>query len=234
MHSYGVSFMMGTGGVWIAWLINQHQDFPQCSLNLESEFAGVELENGIGAFHYGNYRMTRRLFPNDSESESDSDFISKMTNNLDSEDSAANPTFTKYSFKIRPDHGAGNCNKKLHRDIENFPKNVTFIILNSEVAKYNKFFIKRREYLDMHREKYDILKENALARQIRRYNLNVRRFYKTCIRYDIPCEVFDAGKLTFGDVAEYHRLCEYLKQPPLPNYLELVDKSIQDVWHKFM
>lgn len=234
MHSYGVSFMMGTGGVWVAWLINQHHDFPQCRLSLESEFSGVQLENGIGAFHYGNYRMSRRLFPNDSGWESDSDFISKITDNLDSEYCAVNPTFTKYSFKIRPDHGAGVCNKKLHRDIENFPKNVTFIILNSKVVEFNKFFIKRREYLDMHRGKYDLLKENSISRQIERYNLNVQRFYKTCIRYDVPCEIFDAGKLTFGDVAEYHRLCEYLKQPPLPNYLDLVDKSIQDIWHKFM
>lgn len=215
-----VSYATGAGGTWISWLINQHNNFPKILLEEDNAFYDKTSSDQIGTFHFGV--AGRR--PLDLESSEDflNIFLQKNP------DAVSN--FTKYSYKPSPHAPASIMDYLESKNTHIFNNNTSLVIVG--MFSNTDVFVKRNDYINSLFDIYNLHKTGK--DYINHNNQCCVKLLDICNEQDIQAEIFDAGKLLFGDVTEYHKLCNYINEPPLDAYPAHVASAIKIVWNKFL
>lgn len=219
LQDYPVTYPTGAGGTWVSWLINQHDNFPKIRLEEDSEF--YNKKSDMGTFHFG-IAARRRL----DSGQSSQQFLQQFIDHNPDYDSQ----FTKYSYKPSPHAPSSVLDYIDQTDNHIFHTNTKLVILGvfTNVA----VFKTRNDYINSLHNIYAPF-GNSSDQYINGNNQDCHSLLTTCDNIGIAAAIFDAGKLLFGDTQEYHRLCDYVDEQPLPDYADHVAHAVKKVWDKF-
>jgi len=221
INEYVISYATGSGGTWISWLINQHTNFPKIRLEEDDKFYDKISSDDIGTFHFG-IAARRPLYDNLTSTDFFNLFLQKNPEAVDN--------FTKYSYKPSPHAPASLVEYFNNTDNHIFDHNSSIIIIG--IFSNTDVFISRNSYINSLFELYP--RDKSGADYIKHNNEYCHMLHEVCNKQGLKSKIFDAGKLLFGDIHEYHRLCRYINEPPLCNYTDHVNTAIEIIWKKFM
>lgn len=221
VKEYIVSYPTGAGGTWISWLINQHNNFPKIQLEDDDQFYDKTAGDAIGAFHFA-IAARRKLFSNQTAAEFLYQFLEQNPQ--------CDRNFTKYSYKPSP-HAPSSVLEYVKQTPNHiFHNNTSVIIVGTWSCQ--ELFKSRNDYINGLHNIYGAF-ANSRDQYITGHNEDCDALHTICNDHGIKSMTFDAGRLLFGDLEEYHKLCQYIGEPPLEQYQSFVDTAVNKVWKKF-
>lgn len=245
---YYLAHYAGAFGTWLAWFISQHSDFPKTGLLLcrtsdtVDRTAWSQEPRRVDGYYpeTKHFSLSAREYWDQDTVETFSEFLEVQPTmhrdlNLPAEAGIQNPNATKLIVRPYSNHSYTVVTEKLMKQTPD-PRCVGIITIKTS-EKYQNMVAYR--LMDLKQITYDQAMEFIVDReraQTSRYNAirNQVDGYTDINGHDLPAtHVVDFGKLMDYDQREYQRLCEYLDQPPLPNWQDFVDVANTEIWDRY-
>lgn len=211
---YPVMFNAGLHGTWLTWFINQHSNFVQSKVLIRNTINGIVTDYGIrdGWWHTQQEDPTDLKYEDSHKLFTFSEYIKDCQNCR----KWSNPYADKVALKLFPHHIAWQFKNTCGSILQECNAKITIIPYMNEVLANE---ISAR---------YNIIRPNSNINFIVTKELVLEQ----CGFIEEWTNIYlvDIGKLITKDKNEYHKLCLAIDEKPIPQWKELCDIVLNEIY----